>query len=275
MKGLNKAVFLLIILLALNFCGGGEQPGETVTPQKQETTASADNQADEPEEMIEETEEITEVAAPPKIKDIKFPEAPVAGKDLLVAVELEEDDPDVEIKYRWFVNSKEVPDSSEDTLSSDYFVGNDWIQCWVIAQKGEKKSSLTKSKFIRAKGSVPVIKVTRLEEVTIPGTLKYQIEAYDPSVGENLESEANEMKYELLAPKEEGIQLNEQTGELSWELDEEKIKKLGTKIEIKFQVSSKHSQVVTSSIILNFRKEAPKQGKTGEEEKKENRPERP
>lgn len=274
MKGLSKAVLLLIILLTLNFCGG-EQQSEPVTPQNQETTAAADTSTDEPEEMVEETEEIKEVTAPPKIKDIKFPEAPVAGKDFLVAVELEEEDPDVELQYRWFVNSKEVPDSSEDTLSSDYFGGNDWIQCWVMAQKGEKKSSLTKSKFIRAKGSVPVIKVTRLEELTIPGTLRYQIEAFDPSVGENIDSEANEMKYELLAPKEEGIQLNEQTGELSWELDEEKIKKLGTKVEIKFQVSSKHSQVVTSSIVLNFRKEAPKQGNTGEEEKKENRPERP
>ncbi len=272
MNTLLKAVILLIILVTLNFCGGGDKETPTanqVIPDTQ--TQTSDVSSEEAEEANE--EEIVEEVKSPKIKNVAFPEAPTAGKDLLVEVQLEEQDEDTAIKYRWFVNSVEITDATENTLSSDYFVCNNWIQCWVTAQKGNKTSGLFKSKFIRVKGAAPVIKVTPIGELIIPGTIKYKIDAYNPSIGENIASEENAMKYELLSPKEVGIQLNQETGELSWELDEEKIKKLGAKIEIKFQVSSKQSQTVTSSIILNFKQETPPQKKTEDQEKKENRSE--
>ena len=268
----HKAIFLLIVLLMLNFCGGGGE--ETViekTPKVETVGPSEDPVIDEEEETYE--EDFAEEIEPPTIKSVIFPEPPVAGKDFKVDVQLEEEDLEVVVNYRWFVNSLEITDATEEILNMDYFSGNDWIQCWVTAQKGDKTSGLKKSKFIRAKGAIPVVKVTKLEELRVPGTVKYKIDAYDPTVGENIETEDSAMKYQLLAPLEAGIQLNQDTGELEWELDEEKINKLGTKIEIKFKVSSKQSQIATSSIILNFKKGPEPEKKTENPENQENRSE--
>jgi hypothetical protein len=267
----HKTVLLLIVLLMLNFCGGrGDETVIEKAPKTETVEPSEDPVSDEEEETYE--EDYVDEIKPPIIKNVKFPEAPSAGKDFKVEVELEEQDLEVVVNYRWFVNSLEITDATEETLSMDYFSGNDWIQCWVTAQKGDKTSRLKKSKFIRAKGAIPVVKVTKLEELRIPGTVKYKIDAYDPSIGENIETEDSAMKYHLLAPLEAGIQLNQDTGELSWELDEETINKLGAKIEIKFKVSSKQSQVVTSSIVLNFKKESEAK-KTEDQEQQENRSE--
>ncbi len=262
-----RVLMLAFLIFLLNFCGG-KKDNIQEPPQKETHSQSIAASEENTDEELDE-EESQEVVKAPKIKSVTFPEAPVAGKDFSVVVELEESDSETTIHYRWLVNSKEVPDLMENILSNDYFKGGDWIQCWVTAQRGNKTSSLTKSKLLKAKGAVPVIKVTRLEELTIPGTLKYKIEAFDPSIGENIESEDNAMTYELLEPLNAGIQLNQETGELSWEVDNETIEKRGTRIEIKFKVSSQQSQVVTSSIILNFTKESPGKKKPDEQKKEE------
>jgi hypothetical protein len=197
----------------------------------------------------------------PEIREVKFASQAIAGQDLTVDPHLAIPDPEVELDYRWFVNDQEIEDAEENVLLAENFKTGDWIHCRVKAIKNNLESRTIKSKYVKVLGAAPILKLQPVESFSVPGTFYYQIQAYDPAVGENIEAEENRMRYELISPLNVGIELDSQTGELYWELEEDTVNQLGKRIEIKFKVTSAQNVYVTSSITLNLaqQKESPEQ----------------
>jgi hypothetical protein len=127
----------------------------------------------------------------------------------------------------------------------------------------DRKSRPVKSKYILIRGSAPVLELEPIPEFSVPGTFQYQIKAIDPDV---LPGEEPALSFELVSPRDLGITLDPQTGQMKWELSEETIKKLKEKIEIKFKVIKKGAPEVQSSITLTFSDTGEEGQQTGETE---------
>lgn len=258
-KMIKKTIQLLMaVLLLLSISCGTEESGveqQTANYQDSSLTPAPAGESSRVEPADTDLDSEEDQFKPPKraeIREVKFTTGAIAGQDLVVDPHLALPDPEVEFDYRWFVNDQEIKDIKGKELPADNFKAGDWIHCRVKAVKDNLESGTVKSKYIKVLGSAPILKLAPVESFSVPGSFFYRIEAYDPAVGENVETEENRMRYELLAPLDVGIELNAQTGEISWELDEETVARLGEKVDIKFKVTSAHNVAVTSSITLNF-----------------------
>lgn len=258
----NILVVMMCLLLIPVSCGkkesGAEQQPEGYLNSNQTATPPGDKGSGETARSADEKFMPPER---PEIREVKFTTQAIAGQDLIVDPHLAIPDPEVELDYRWFVNDREIEDTEENVLPAENFKAGDWIHCRVKAIKNNRESRTIKSKYVKVLGAAPVLKIQPVESFSVPGTFYYQIEAYDPAVGENIEAEENRMRYELLSPLNIGIELDSQTGEIYWELDEDKVNQLGKRIEIKFKVTGAHNVFVTSSITLNLerQRESPEQ----------------
>jgi hypothetical protein len=195
----------------------------------------------------------------PVITELKFPGPALSTSDLEIQASLAVPDNEAVIEYRWFVNSQEIFDITDPVLPREKFSAGDWVQCWVTARSGNRQSRLVKSKHIRILGTPPVFTPAPIEAFQVPGQFQYRIQASDPDAGPY---DPPTLSYELLSPKDAGIRLDPKTGEISWDISEDTIKKVGEKVEIKFRVIKKGCPEVNSSFTLHFT--APKAEKTPE-----------
>ena len=246
MKILKIVSICLFLMLAGMACGGSSP-----APQ-----ATASQQSPAPRAQTEQTPQpVKKRVAPPRretfpvISGVKFLNPPRANTDLEVEVTLEKPDPEVRLNYRWFVNDKEVVGVQESVLPAHHFSGGDWVHCRVTAIREDRESRMVKSKYILIRSAPPVLELEPIPEFSVPGTFEYRIIATDPDAYPGDESQ---LTFELISPKDLGIDLNPQTGEIKWEINQETIKKLKEKIEITFKVIKKGAPEVQSAITLTF-----------------------
>jgi hypothetical protein len=119
----------------------------------------------------------------------------------------------VTYNYRWFVNGEAVVEGDKKLLDKKQFKKGDSVYCSVNAVRGRYQSKEVESKEIVVGNSPPVIIYVPIAGFEVPGEFKYQIVAEDP--------DGDPLTYTLLEPKNTGIQLDSETGDMSWYINEQ------------------------------------------------------
>lgn len=233
MKKAFMALFMAILLLS--FCSKGKESPLPQTPfhEKNEPMPSS------PAEVVNAASMLRVVAL------ALSPETPTALDDIAASAELS--DPslkNVNLRYQWFVNGQQVAAADGEKLDKSYFRKGAWIHCKARAESESGASEWFKSASIRVLNSLPTMLTAPIESFTIPGEFRYQAAASDP--------DNDELTFELLSPLDQGIVLDAKTGALSWNLDNEAIKRLGESVEIKLAVSDGEGEKVEGTVTLKF-----------------------
>lgn len=223
-----------IMLLALAFCS------------KNKGVAPAGNrfhEANEPRAPQAAAEE-----TPLQIMAVALsPEAPTVLDDITAVAEL--NDPDLEnvnFQYQWYVNGQKNREIDGETLEKSFYKKGAWLYCRVKAVYGSDESAWLKSDIIRVHNSLPVFNLAPVGQFNIPGDFQYQAAAND--------ADGDELTYEVLAPLDQGIEIDPRTGILTWKIDAETVKRLGESIEIKLTVSDGEGEKTSGSITLTLTK---------------------
>ncbi|MBE0664468.1 MAG: hypothetical protein IH584_01500, partial [Candidatus Aminicenantes bacterium] len=132
------------------------------------------------------------------------------------------------------------------TLAHTYFRKGAWLYCRVKAVYGNEESASLKSDVIRVHNSLPVFNLAPVGGFSVPGDFQYQAAASD--------ADGDELTFEVLAPLEQGIAIDPQSGILTWKIDAETVKRLGERIEIKLAVSDGEGEKTSGTITLNLTK---------------------
>lgn len=246
---MKKTYFIILCLcLIISFCS---QTGDTENTSEKDTQKKVID-SKKIAEAKKDAEKRNQRFKTIKIKKIVFsPKEPITLDDLKVTPVLVIPQENVEFKYRWFVNEREIFEVQNNILPKENFKKSDWVSCWISAKKGDMESGIVKSNFIKISPSPPIIKPGMVEQITIPGNFSYKIDAIDPDTEDE---EEKTLSFELVSPKDVGINLNSSTGEINWFIDESIIKRFGTSISIKFKVIKAEAGTLNSSITINFKK---------------------
>ena len=119
----------------------------------------------------------------------------------------------VTYNYRWFVNGEAVVGGDKKLLDKENFKKGDTVYCLVKAVRGRYQSKEVESDEIVVGNSPPVIIYVPIANFEIPGEFRYKIVAEDP--------DGDTLTYTLLEPKDSAIQLDSETGEMSWYINEQ------------------------------------------------------
>jgi hypothetical protein len=117
----------------------------------------------------------------------------------------------VTYSYMWFVNGSAIEEDM-DTLDKKHYKKGDKIYCRVIAAKGVYKSKPVESKEVKILNSPPVFNLVPVNAFKVPGTFEYAIKASD--------HDGDKLTYLLVAPQDMGIDINPETGVITWEIQE-------------------------------------------------------
>lgn len=254
-----KIAIPVLFMFGLLACG--ESPSDTQVAANPQSPSSRAQAEQKPPQPIKKKIPKPSAEEFPVIAGVKFLGPARSQTDLELEARLEKPDPAVRFDYRWFVNDREVIGAKEPVLPAHHFSSGDWVHCRVTAVKDDLKSRMVKSKYIMIMGAPPKLDLGPVPEFSVPGTFAYRIKAIDP---DTLPGEENTLSYELISPTDLGITLDNQTGQLKWDLTEETIEKLREKIEIKFKVVKKGAPEVHSSITLTFSEPEPETKETQE-----------
>ncbi|MEN8221944.1 MAG: hypothetical protein ABFR36_01690 [Acidobacteriota bacterium] len=197
-----------------------------------------------------------------KITGIKFGSQIDIENDLTATPVLSDKEAVEEYNYRWYVNDGEVSGENSATLSREYFREDDWVYCRVQIFDEEGTFPEFVSKRVKIKGAVPVLTASKIDQFTVPGTFRYKINAnmpetddLEPDFGDEDEIDPEKaLKFELISPLDKGIELDTQTGEITWNITKELVEELGNNITIKFSVISPSGRKVNSSISITLEK---------------------
>ncbi len=204
----------------------------------------------------------------PEIMAVTFTGKPIENSDLEADVHLTIPDENSELRYTWIVNDKIMEKIDQKVLPSEYFKSGDWVYCKVKIVNGPVETREISSKRTKILGTVPIVKLDPIPEVSIPGEFNYKIKAYLPGEkvpeenSDDMESEEfysddfpgeTGLDYTLISPTDKNIFLDEKTGDISWFISKDIVSSLGDKVVIKFKVSNPQGGFVTSSITLSFK----------------------
>jgi len=180
-----------------------------------------------------------------KIKELRFsPAAPFSSNRLTVEPVLAAPVEEVEYQVRWFINDKEIELSTGLALEPSLYKKKDWIYCLVQADSGQRLSPWVRSGMIQILNAPPVIVQTSVPPFSIPGTFTHRLLAEDP--------DKDPLTFALVSPQDAGIQLHKDTGELSWNLDNERVAKLQGKAEIRFAAVDSDGERTEGSLVIQF-----------------------
>lgn len=223
----------LAILLALSFCS----KNKGVAP------AESSRQTDQSQAGRSASGEI-----PLQVKTVSLlPENPTVLDDVTAVPVLSDSELEkVGFQYQWYVNGQENQAEDGETLAHTYFRKGAWLYCRVKAIYGNDESAWLKSDIIRVHNSLPVFNLAPVAQFNIPGDFQYQAAASD--------ADGDELTFEVLAPLEQGIAIEPQSGILTWKIDAETVKRLGGRIEIKLAVSDGEGEKTSGTITLNLAK---------------------
>jgi hypothetical protein len=163
----------------------------------------------------------------------------------------------VKFDYVWFVNDEEIIQHNERVLNSDYFKKGDQVYCNIVASRGKYQSKPMDSPKVKIRNSRPRIHSSRVEPFSIPSSFHYSINATDP--------DDDPLSYKLLEPQGLGIDVNPDTGELTWDIveipnkrqtsdDTDSITTISPIVVIHFEVRDSDNAIATAAITLNLRR---------------------
>ncbi len=233
---MKKAIIVLFMaILALSFCSQGKESPQPQIPVHEKNEPAPPSRAAE-----------ADAASPLRIVSLALsPETPTVSDDIVASAELS--DPglkNVTLRYKWFVNGQEVPAADGEKLDKSNFRKGAWIHCQARAESEAGAGEWFKSAEIRVLNSLPAMQIGPIASFAIPGEFQYQAAASDP--------DDDELTFELLSPLDQGIALDAKTGALSWNLDNDAVKRLGESVEIKLAVSDGEGEKVEGTITLHF-----------------------
>jgi hypothetical protein len=212
----------------------------------------------------------------PKITNIKIdPQAPISTSLIRAVPRLENPAraKGVTFVFQWYVNGEPVPGGIKQQLENKKLKKGDTLYCKATASWGKFTSKEVKSDKVTIGNSPPVINYTGVPPFKIPGQFRYKIKAVDP--------DGDKLTYRLIAPKDQDIYIDPDTGEIQWYItestgaaeqeetgarqkdrekeaaDESEAEKapgvLPTLVEIKFEVLDSDGASANSSITLNLK----------------------
>lgn len=233
MKG-KILLMLLLTALAFSFCAQKTEEAVDSGQKNVKTPARA-----------------RKVTAPKKIITIKtvtlIPAAPTVLHDVIAVPQLT--DPSLEnvsFQCQWFVNDKEIPDVASSLLGKANFKKGAQIYCQVKAMSPAGESPWSKSEIILIGNALPVLTTAPVPPFSVPGIFRFKINARDP--------DNDEITFTVIAPENEGISLEVESGLLSWKIDRNTVKRLGEAIPIQFAVIDSDGGKTSGSITVNIEK---------------------
>ena len=242
-----KITLVIVIIYLFVSCSG------TGTDQSKDSPAikeiAGDNKYKNETEVTSELDEDGLDEKLPVITEVKFESSMMANNDIVARPVMSEPDDSIVFRYRWFINKKEVTDVQSNVLMKEYIKKGDWINCWVKLIRGDEESGYFRSKFKKIKGSPPAFDLQPVSKFMVPGSFYYKIDVK----GQETYDKNNPLRFELISPRDAGINFNSETGEIRWFLDEDTVKKFGDQVKIRFQVYDKDGGGVSSFIVLNLK----------------------
>jgi len=216
----------------------------------------------------------------PEIKTVSIePANPDSGSILRAQCELLQPEVNgVQYTYRWYVNKEEVDKETKKLLTPSYFKRGDQVYCDVVARQGKYPSKKVTSQKVTIANAPPKVNYVHVPPFQVPGQFKYTIDAQDPD--EDL------LSYKLLQPLDQDIDLDPETGVISWYIRElprhpeatteqvvspedespsmasnsqpkeeaQKEKGLTPTVTISFEVSDSNGGTVVGSVTINLMK---------------------
>ncbi len=263
---MKKIVFfsiLLSFLLLLFYCGSSKDKIKNIDNKiKTDKSVAKKNMTKFSNYEVDDTGERI-----PEIKAITFTGKPFENHDLKADVHLSIPSEDIEFSYNWFINDKIIKDNNSATLPKEFIKSGDWVFCKVKIIGLKTKTPEVKSKYIRILGTTPILNLSPIPDITIPGEFRYKIDAKLPGEESSDSAEENEdedfspdfidnsgLVFTLISPTDKDISLDENTGEIIWFISTDLAYSLGNGVEIKFKVSNPEGGSVISSIKLSFKK---------------------
>ena len=113
--------------------------------------------------------------------------------------------------YQWFVNDKEIPAAASALLKKTNFKKGAKLYCQVKAVSADGESPWLKGDVIQVNNALPVLNLAPVPPFSAPGIFRYKINASDP--------DNDEIAFMVIAPENEGISLEVESGLLSWKID--------------------------------------------------------
>jgi len=163
--------FLILISITLFFfyCGKSDDNTKSFSEINEKTDSETvkPNNIDNSNHKIDEGEEKF-----PEIKSIGFTKKAFENSDLQADVHLLAPSDDIEFQFQWFVNDRIVEKIDTDLLTKDNFKQGDWVFYKVNMISAGKKSDETKSKYVRILGSTPILNLTPIPSISIPGEFR-------------------------------------------------------------------------------------------------------
>ncbi|HUU04572.1 MAG TPA: hypothetical protein VMZ49_01715 [Patescibacteria group bacterium] len=229
----KTGMVLLAMLLALSFCS-----------KNKEVAPVESNRQTEPSQVGRSASGET----PLQVKTVSLiPENPTVLDDVTAVPVLSDTELEkVGFQYQWYVNGQENREIDGETLEKSYYKKGAWLYCRIKAVYGNEESAWRKSDIIRVHNSLPVFNLAPVGPFSIPGDFQYQVAASD--------ADGDELTYEVLAPLDQGIEIDPLTGILTWKIDAETVKRLEQIIEIKLAVSDGEGEKTSGSVTLNLTK---------------------
>jgi hypothetical protein len=228
-----RKIFLIYIIALLALFSCSKSKGG-VTPENGQQTGQAQGQVAASGETALQIKAVALQPETPTVLD------DVAAKPALASPGLEK----VTFRYQWFVNGKEVLGINGADLEKTHYKKGAWIYCRVKAVSDKIETEWFKSDAIRVLNSLPVLHLPPMENFPVPGEISFQAAASD--------ADNDPLTFEVLAPKDQGIEIDPKTGLLSWKIDADTVGRLGETIEIKLAVSDGEGQKVTGTITLQL-----------------------
>ena len=172
---------------------------------------------DEKEKITREVQ-AKEHARIPAITEVKIKPAEPKSIDSLEAMITLVDPKMKRVKYRyqWFVNGEAVPEVNKKRLLQKFYKKGDKVYCKVRALRGNRYASKEiKSNKVEIGNSPPKVNLSIIGNFEVPGRFQYAINASDP--------DDDPLTYHLVSPLDRGIDINPESGEIEWYIDEQQV----------------------------------------------------
>jgi len=146
--------------------------------------------------------------------------------------------------YQWIVNNEVVAAATGPTLDPQHFRKKAWVSCRVVPSWPGGKGEECRSPYLRIANAEPQLQPAPSAPFEAPGKFQYQIQATD--------SDGDTLTYQLVSPRDQGIEVDAQTGLLSWSISQEKADALKGPVEITFAVLDGDGGQAQASLTLQF-----------------------
>ena len=196
------------------------------------------------EEIAFETREIFARNCPPELGDVRLePKAPTTGSEVKVVAACGDIDGDsVAMKYKWFVDDKEVPGEEGMKFTLTGVKKGSWVHVQVSTSDGTVEGPWKYSPRYQIVNSLPVVKSTLPAEVPPDRKFSYEIRAEDP--------DGDVLTYTLVKSPE-GMVLSGTT--LTWDVPDEILGKM-VKVVVNISDGDGGQTICTLSMNIHGRK---------------------